>query len=247
MSSTYIVTGASSGIGKQVCLDLAKSSHQVLAVGRDQTRTLETLNECRRLSQAAHQMYVFDFVQDDLTKLAEQLPTVDGIVHCAGVLKIIPVRNLSRKSLVDILQVNTFAPTMLTTEMLKNNKIRHGGSVVFVSSTAATNVDKGMLAYSMSKAALDTATLGFAKEFSGSHKIRFNSVRSGYVNTPMVEKFGQLVGPDKLKEIESQRIPLGFASPTEVSQFIQFLLSPQSAHITGSCLKIDGGETCTLF
>lgn len=247
MSSTYLVTGASSGIGKQVSVDLAKAGHSVLLVGRDATRTEQTLQECQKLNSSAHQKFLFDFAAEDITTLVDQLPKIHGLVHCAGISKLVPIRNVSLKMFEETMAINLYAPSLLTSHLIKKDKIHHGGSVVFLSSVASTHADKGQLVYAMSKAALDVAPLVFTKEFTGSTKIRFNSIRSSYVTTPMNDRLGQIIGQEALKQIELENVPLGFSSPADVSALVQFLLSARSSQISGTCIRLDGGEHCSLF
>jgi len=247
MDYTYLVTGASSGIGKQTCLDLAKAGHNVVLIGRDHLRTNETLALCNQLYQGKHQSFTFDYLNGDLESLVEALPLINGIAHCAGVSKIIPIRNVSMKNLETMMKVNLYIPILLTTNLLRTKKLSDGSSVVFISSTAATFPESGQMAYSMTKAAIDVAVLSFTKEYTAKNKIRFNSIRSFYVKTPMLAGFENIIGSEKLKEIEIKDVPLGFSEPSDISEMIQFLLSEKSAKIAGSCLRIDGGAYCTPF
>lgn len=232
-----LVTGASSGIGRATAIVLSKLGAQVVLVGRNEERLNDTL---QHLSGRDHRCYTYDLaILEGIGPLLQEAVNhdgkkLDGIAHCAGVSLRLPVRNLRYEKMDMVMRTNFYSFVELAKHYSRNCS---GGSIVAVSSLAAQEGGAGQTIYAASKAALDAAVKTLSKEFA-KKGIRVNSVRPGYVNTPMYEDIKQKVGKDTLGEDQL----LGIGEPEDVANLIAFLLSDASRFITGANYLIDGGS-----
>ncbi|MCD5996854.1 SDR family oxidoreductase [Pseudomonas sp. CDFA 602] len=238
-----LVTGASSGIGREVALTCAKMGALVLATGRDEQRLAETLSSLQAISDLAHQAVSADLtIEVDRTRLISAAEErFDGLVHCAGISRLSPVRMMTQEHLRGIHAINVEAPMLITQGLLIRNKIARNGSILFISSIAAKIGIAGVGAYSGSKAALIALSRCLSTEVA-KHGIRSNCLAPSFVDTPMLT-FDVM----NLKPIEEHHAshPLGFGKPEDIANAAVFFLSDASRWITGSTLIMDGGLTVT--
>jgi len=234
-----LVTGASSGIGRSCAVEIARLGAQVIVSGRNSERLDETL---RMLSGEGHLAVVADLsTEDGRTLLLSALPVLDGVVHSAGVNKVLPAAFTGAPDFEEINSVNAEAPIVLTTRLLKEKKIAGNASIVFIASVSSVAGWTGLLSYAASKAALVGASRVLAVEL-GRRGVRVNCVSPGLVMTPMNESVEALRSEEARKE-DLKRYPLGYGRPEDVAYSVAFLLSPASRWITGTNLVVDGGYT----
>ncbi len=239
-NKTILVTGASSGIGRQICVSLSQLGATVIATGRDETRLVETQS---MLNGENHQILPFDLTDIDLYKnFVDKLPKLSGIVHSAGMARYIPFKAISEKELRQTQLLNYEVPILITQQLLKYKKIERKGSIVFIGSISGLIGTVGNSIYAGSKAALIGASRALAIEVSG-QGIRSNCISPGMVLTPLTAKIEDSVSSEIFKENEKLH-PLGFGVPKDVANACIYLLSDASRWITGTNLIIDGGYTC---
>ena len=101
---TILVTGASSGIGRGVCVDCAKMGAKVHLTARNEERLNETLSQMEGEGHVIHQADLCS--TDDILALVDSLPTIDGVVLCAGIIKTMPVKNISEDAMTEIFNAN---------------------------------------------------------------------------------------------------------------------------------------------
>lgn len=225
-----LVTGASSGLGRQIAISSSRMGASLVVTGRDATRLAETV---AALHGSGHQSRVADLtIASELEALVDEGPQVDGVVHAAGVQRLVPVKLLSEKILRSVLDINLIAPMMLTQRLLYRNALNSGGSIIFLSSTAATSGTAGLSPYSASKAALHGFMRSLAVE-QGKRRMRVNCIIPSAVETPMWD-------PGHL-EAQRARHLLGLGTPDDIANAAIFLLSDASRWITGTDLVMDGG------
>lgn len=235
-----LVTGASSGIGREICVQIARMGGIVIATGRDRSRLNETL---AMLGAGEHRSITADLtIADERAAIAAGIPALHGIVHSAGVMKQIPFRFLAEKHVRDMMLGNYEAPILLTEAILHGKAMADGGSIVFISSTAASLGAKALAAYSASKAAVTAAMRVLALEVA-SRRIRANCIAPAMVETPMAVKTEDAVSAESMNE-HRKLYPLGFSHPADVANAAVFLLSDASSRITGTTLFVDGGYSC---
>lgn len=234
-----LVTGASSGIGCCTAKILHQSGAEVYITGRNKERTYETLKD---INGEEKQMIVADLTsEEEQMELVQKLPEIDGIVHSAGIVKTLPFKFINKTDLESVNKTNYEAPVLLTQKLVKNKKIRNGGSIVFISSIANQIALKGNGIYSGTKGALISMSRVIALELA-SLKIRSNCVCPGMVRTAMAEQTENSVSKEAMAEHE-KLYPLGFGNPEDVAYAVQYLLSDASRWMTGNIITIDGGFT----
>lgn len=235
----YIVTGASSGIGRETCRYLAQLGATVILMARNEARLIKCKTE---LAGEGHKSYVYDLCQvADIGKLIERIVEengkLDGLVYSAGDSELLPLKNTTYEHVMKIMTPNLLAfYEMIRLFSLK--KYNTGsGSVVCLSSVAAVDGWSGMgiSAYSISKGGLESLVRVAAKEFIEKN-IRVNCVRPGWVKTELMERYLEDSGNSK-KAIAETANPI---EPIEVASVIAFLLSDVSRGINGAVIPIMG-------
>ncbi|WP_449434294.1 SDR family NAD(P)-dependent oxidoreductase [Pseudomonas putida] len=236
-----LVTGASSGIGRAIAIACARMGAQVIATGRDASRLEQTLETLGQVSTLVHQSVVGDLTDGaGRERLVSELEgSIHGIVHCAGISRLCPVRMMTPAHLQEVQQINVEAPVLLTQQLLRGNRIEAGGAIVFIASIAAHIGVAGVGAYSASKAALLAMSRCLAMEVV-KRRIRVNCLSPALVETPLLQATAEVVG-----SLEQQRAlyPLGFGKPEDVANAAIFMLSDASRWVTGTTLVMDGGLT----
>lgn len=234
-----LVTGASSGIGRACAIMAAKAGAAVIVTGRNEARLAETAS---MIEGAQTQAMVADLADaSQRSGLIGRLPQLDGIVHCAGVNQLRPVKFIDAEFVGASTYINYEVPYLLTAELLKQKKLRPGTSIVFVSSISASFAMAGNSAYSGAKAALLGMMKVLAVEIAASGS-RANAVSPGQVLTPMTERTAAHISADALAE-NAKHYPLGHGRPEDVASAVLFLLAPASRWMTGAELVLDGGYT----
>lgn len=232
-----LVTGASSGIGRQIAQSCARAGAEVIATGRDEMRLRSLVDE---LSGSGHGYLACDLGDDDSIKqFAQAVGKFDGIVHSAGIAALAPVRLASRKHIEDQFRINAVGPILLTQQLLLRNAVNQGGSIVFVSSISAHIGVQGVAAYGGSKSALESMARCLSMEVA-KRSIRVNCLAPGFVETPMLQAARSTT--DSIEETAA-RYPLGLGLPEDIANAAIFFLSKASRWITGRTLVMDGGHT----
>ncbi|PIF34903.1 NAD(P)-dependent dehydrogenase (short-subunit alcohol dehydrogenase family) [Delftia sp. 60] len=234
---TILITGASSGIGKQIACSCAEAGASVIVSGRDSERLHAVLTS---LPGSGHSSLILDLTNDVALKCAaEMVEKIDGVVHCAGISMLSPLRLVTRSHIEIQLSSNLIGPMLLTKQLLLRNSINQGGSIVFISSISAHIGVHGVSSYSASKGALEAMARSLAMEVA-KKRMRVNCLAPGLVQTPMYEAAVSTTGG---LEETIKNYPLGIGKPEDVAYSAIFLLSNASRWITGTTLVIDGGHT----
>ncbi len=234
---TILVTGASSGIGKATAIACSKMGAKVVITGRNAERLQETFQE---LEGEGHVQIIAELTnEDDMARLVEETPQIDGFVNNAGIGSKTPINFIKQSALQNILDVNTIAPIMLTKMLLKKKRLQKGASMVLTSSISGVcSVDIGNTLYSVSKSAIDGFMKNAAKELA-EKGIRVNSVNPGMVATP-INDYSNV--SEEQMQADLMHYPLKrHGKPEEIAYAIIYLLSDAAAWVTGTALKIDGG------
>lgn len=236
---TILVTGASSGIGKATAIECSKLGAKVVVTGRNEERLNQTLAE---LEGEGHLAIVADLSSEDgVNVLVDQCPQIDGLVNNAGSTIMVPTQFISREKLMQVLEVNTVAPIMLTQQLLKKKKLGKGASVVITDSISGVKIaSPGNVLYSTSKSAINGFVKNAALDLAGKN-IRVNAVCPGMIDTHILDG-GTLTAEDQ--EADIKKYPLKRqGTPEEVAYAIIYFLSDASGFTTGASLVIDGGFT----
>lgn len=234
-----LITGASSGIGRATAIYLSKLNASIVLSGRRVDKLKETQN---LLSGSGHMICAADLATDDLEdifKYATQDKKLDGIVHCAGIPYVAPLRSLKKQNMLDAMN-NNFLPFIELCRLFSNKKYSEGGSIVAVSSILTQRPRACETAYISSKGALDSAVESLAFELA-TKEIRINGVLVGNVLTEMTEDILKKIGNENHIENAKSAALLGLGSVDQIASAIAFLLSDMASFITGTMVRVDGG------
>lgn len=235
---SILVTGASSGIGREIAIQTAALGARVILVGR----SVERLKETRDLMNHGEHLEIIA----DLTDSTQHQSIItgrkfDGVVFNAGIVEYAPIRFVSSEKIQKLFDTNFTSAVVLCQQLLKGKHVNKEGSLVFISSISSKLGVAGTALYASSKAALSAFAKVAASEVS-SQRIRSNSVSPGIIITPMTGKAETIRSKEKMDE-EEKLYPLGYGSTKDVANLVSFLLSDASKWITGNDIKIDGGLT----
>ena len=235
---TVLVTGASSGIGRGICIDCSKMGARIHLMARNEERLYKTLSE---LEGEGHEIHKADLCNtDDINALVDALPIIDGVVLCAGIIKTMPVKNINEDAMTEIFNANIMGDIKICSRLLKKKKLKHGGSVVFISSVSTFNVKVGNSLYSATKGAVNSFAKAMALEVS-KQNMRVNCIQPGFVPSSILSSGA--IEEDEFLKFYAERHPLGFGTPTYIANGCIYLLSDASRWVTGSIFTIDGGYT----
>ena len=237
---TILVTGASSGIGKATAIEASLLGATVVITARDISRLQETFDMLEGKGERQHKLIIADLTEESqLDLLISEVPTLHGLVLCAGKGLTLPIQFATREKFDDIFNVNFFAPVELLRMLFKKKKLVKDSSVVMLSSLGGTQIFSGGNGiYGASKAALNTVMKFAAKEFA-SRKVRVNSICPGMVDTPLIHR--GTISDEQLLE-DQKRYPLGrYGKPEDIAYAAIYLLSDASSWITGQDFILDGG------
>ena len=236
----FVVIGASSGIGRQIAVELASAGAEILAIARSQ----------ERLDNLAAQSSLITTAQLDVTKASrEDWATVLGAyvsahgklhggVYTAGIAGLTPLRSYDEELARNILETSFWGAVYALQGMSKRNVSESGAAFVLFSSAAWKSCEKGMFAYAAAKAALVAAVRSFAHDLARDKK-RINSISPGCVRTEMMRRSERDTGALLTNII--QKHLLGIGEPEQVTGMVLFLLSDRAAWVTGEDFVVDGG------
>lgn len=235
-----IVTGSSRGVGLEICRVLLESGYSVFAVSRTLSSEFEALQNANKdrcffksvdLSKPdeAWRIVFKEFVRNDTP--------LHGFVNNAAEAYDDIITNLNAEKLLRMYSTNVFTPFMLTKYAIRNmlvNKVR--GSIVHISSISAHTGYKGLAMYASSKGALEAFSKNTAREW-GEKGIRSNVVVPGFMETQMSAGLDR-DQKDRIYNRTSLKAPTEIKS---VAKTVAFLLSNDSASITGQNIHVDSG------
>ncbi len=233
-----LVTGASSGIGRGICIDSSKMGATVHLTARNEERLTETLS---LMEGDGHQIHQVDLCnKEDVIGLVDNLPALDGVVLCAGIIKTMPVKNISEEAIEEIFNTNIIADIRMVSRMLKKKKLSRGASIIFISSVSTFNVKIGNSLYSATKGAVNSFAKAMALEVA-KLEMRVNCIQPGFVPSNILSK--GTIEENAFLKFYAERHPLGFGTPTDIANTCIYLLSDAARWVTGSIFTIDGGYT----
>jgi NAD(P)-dependent dehydrogenase (short-subunit alcohol dehydrogenase family) len=235
----FIITGASSGLGKEVSLSLDSLGANLVLLGRNKTSLLRTKN----LMKNNHKYIVCDFskLNDTKKKIKEMFKDkkFHGLIHGAGNYMLSPLQLISEKEIADSVNTNLISPLLITKEFCKRNNYNNNASIIFVSSIAGIIGSSSLSIYSMTK----SGQIGLARSLAvemASKKIRVNSISPGLINSRISEVLRSNISSDSFENIKKKHL-LGIGKYSDIVSSLLFLLSDKSNWITGSNMIVDGG------
>lgn len=242
VSKYILVTGASSGIGRETALYLASLGADVILAARDEEALNKVLQE---MDTGNHKVYTLDLtdnkaVAEMFSMLTKNGRRLDGIVHSAGISVTKPVRFLTNEDYYNVMNINFFSFAGLVRQFADRSRNNHGGSIVAISSISSAVGARGLSAYCASKGALESSIRSMALDLAP-RNIRINAVSPAVVETTMYQDLKKIANKSCLEEDLLKRQVLGLLKPYDVAAAAAFLLSDAARRITGTTIIVDAG------
>lgn len=236
---TVIVTGDSRGLGAEIVRELLNDRYEVVGLSRSKSDEIRSFEEeyPERYTHINFDLKNSSEIEELYKQQLKPHGPIYGLVNNAAMPYDDIVTNIDRDVLSDMFDVNVISPMMLTKYTLRDMMLnRTEGSVVHISSVSTATGYKGLSMYGASKGALESFSLGVAREW-GERGIRSNCIAPGFMNTQMTSS---------LSEEQKSRIydRTGLGEPTDeesVAKTVEFLLSEDAASITGETIRVDAG------
>lgn len=247
---SVIVTGATSGIGRACALAFAGAGAQTACVGRSEKALQQISDEIRENGSGALTIQADLSVDTDaaqvIEKTIETFGGIDVLVNAAGHISSGTIETTTDKAWDDMMNVNVRAAFRLMQKAMPS-LIERKGNIVNVSSVTGLRAFPGVLAYCVSKAAIDQLTRCAALEMAAKG-VRINAVNPGVVVTQIHKRGGMNdEAYAAFLEHSKQTHPIGrVGQPEEIAALVTFLASDKASWITGATYSIDGGraQTC---
>lgn len=243
MTKYILITGSTSGIGKEIALQLSKKNNLIL-----HGRNLDKIKNLKKLIRNNnHIEWVQDFSKDEsisksLGKLLDDNNIgIEAFIHAAGEVSILPARNLSYELGRKIMKVNYFSAMEIISLLCKKKYFEYLENILFISSIYSDYGARYHTFYSGSKAALNGSMKALSLELSP--KVRVNSLILGAIDTPMTAK---ALSNKKIYQKFKNDYPLGIGDVVDVCETVKFLLSKKSKWLTGQNFYLDGGRTANI-
>lgn len=243
MNKVAIITGASRGIGAATATLLAKQGFAVcINYLHSKEKALALVETIEKNSGIAIAVQADMASESDIMRLFQEvdktLGPVTALVNNAGTNGgICEVANLTLDKLQNVFATNVFGTFLACREAVKRMQQANGGSIVNVTSEAAKFGGTNLAHYAASKAAVNTFTIGFAREVAASN-IRVNAVSPGVIDTEM----HQASSPERLSNLMNSLPMKRMGKTTEVSELIHWLLSDAASYISGAIIPVTGSR-----
>jgi NAD(P)-dependent dehydrogenase (short-subunit alcohol dehydrogenase family) len=235
---TILVTGASSGIGRQTASLASRLGATLFITGRDDGKLADTYNN---LEGSNHGMFPADLTQEgQMLEMVKHMPAVNGIVHGAGIIGPTPAKFIRQDDIDKLFRINFEVPVLLTGKIMVAKKLENGSSIVFMSSVVTKSPYFGGALYSSAKSALEAFSATLALEMAPK-KIRSNILSPALVNTPLLTDPAREGNPEIVDDSIQRylkKYPMGIGEPEDVANLIVFLLADESRWISGANIPL---------
>lgn len=235
-----IVTGGARGIGKEIALAFAREGCDLAICDVNEAALAETEKEIEATGRAALSGIVdvtkADQVESFVHKTLDKFNKIDILINNAGITRDGLLVRMSEQDWDSVLSVNLKGAFNCTKAVSKIMMKQRDGRIVNMASIIGIMGNAGQANYAASKGGLIALTKSVAKEL-GSRNVRANAIAPGFIQTDMTAKLS-----DEIKGEMFKLIPLGkFGTASDVANLALFLVSDESAYITGQVVQVDGG------
>lgn len=238
-----LVTGSSSGMGEEIAVQLSRD-YNIILNGRD---TARLSGVCERLTGENHVVWQYDLddvqnvEQSLLSLISEKGIKISYFVHCAGFMKMYPVKMLTAELFNTSYNINVVSAALITKTLVGRKNKKALENAVFISSNISNFGAKAFSVYSSAKSGLDGLMRSLAMELAPA--VRINSVLPGGIRTRMTE---HMYEDEDLINRMAATYPLGLGKVNDIYQVVRFLLSEKARWITGQQIIVDGGRTVNV-
>ena len=237
-----IITGSSSGIGRQCAITCSQMGANVVLIARNEPKLQETFQQ---LAPGDHLVFPQDVTEYSQLKgivdhTVSQIGPIDGFVHSAGIEMTLPARSMNPPKYEQLYATNVVSGFEFA-KYLSHKKCFNAqrASFVFIASIIGIIGRKGLVGYSASKGALIAGVRSLALELANKN-ITVNCISPGLIMTELMQNFFAKLENDQLEK-RRQQYPLGIGHTDDVANACVFLLSDAAKWITGINLVVDGG------
>jgi len=241
-----LLTGASSGIGRETAIKLTELGARVIAVARNKDK----LGELKSGLKNPDIFFVEPFdLSKDIDKIGEfiievvqKYGKISGFVHSAGALRVSTIKSEEIEEQRNLFNLNYFSAMEIIKTLTNKRYKAENLSVILMSSIAGLRGEAGLSTYSSTKGAIISGVRSLAKEL-GRFNIRVNAVSPGTVRTNIEQSNPDFFNDSYYEQIKQKWVLPNESKPEYVADLILFLLSQSSCWITGQNIVIDGGES----
>lgn len=238
---TAIVTGGSRGIGRAICLELARQGANIVIndIAEDE-QAMQTARDCESLGVKA-EIVVGDVSKaEDCKSVADKAQkifgSIDILVNNAGITRDNLIMRMSEQDFDDVIRINLKGTFLFMKQVSRIMMKQRHGRIINISSVVGVHGNMGQVNYAASKAGIIGMTKSLAREL-GTRNITVNAVAPGFIQTKMTD-----ILDEKVKEEMIKSIPVGkMGQPEDIANAVAFFAQDETSYITGQVLGIDGG------
>ena len=244
MEKVVLVTGASSGIGREIVRTLADSYQVIIHYNNSYEDALELKKELDNLYSKDILIVKCDLTREEeidnmLNIIYNRYNNIDILINNAGIAIDTLLEDKTKDNFIKTLEVNTVAPFLLCKKIGLKMKENKYGNIVNISSTNGIDtIYPESIDYDASKAALISISNNMANYLAP--YVRVNTICPGWVNTRMNKELDK----DYIKEEEGKILLGRFGEPKEIANVVKFLISDEASYIYNSIIRVDGGKKC---
>lgn len=238
-----LITGASSGIGKQSAIECSKMGAKLVLLGRDEAKLKATLSE---LEGENHTYYSADLnnldsIESWVSTIVAENGKIAGFIHSAGMELTLPFKNSKPNKFQELFNINVFAGFEFARCISLKKNCDEKVSFVFLSSIKGVIGDTANTVYSATKGALISGVRALAIELASRH-IRVNCISPAMIETPLSQSLFENITEEAKQHILAKH-PMGMGEPKDVALAAVYLLSDAAKWVTGTNMMVDGGYT----
>lgn len=241
-NKVIVITGASSGIGKQCAISCSQMGAEVVLIARNEERLQETISLMKGEDHLFYSLDITNFseIEPVIKDVVSKLGKISGFIHSAGIEITKPLKVMKPEDYQKLFDLNVISGFEFARVITKKKFAGDSLSLVFISSIMSVVANSGLIGYCATKGAVNSGVREMAVELARK-KIRVNSVSPAHLSdTEMSSNKNQNIGKDALKKLEEMH-PLGLGSKEDVANACIYLLSDASRWVTGINLIVDGG------
>ncbi|MBE5954457.1 MAG: 3-oxoacyl-[acyl-carrier-protein] reductase [Lachnospiraceae bacterium] len=240
-NKTAIVTGGSRGIGRSICIALAKAGANVVTCYANcSDGANETVKLCEAYGVKAMAVKAdvanYEEVSAMVSKAKEEFGSVDILVNNAGITKDNLMLKMTEADFEQVIDTNLKGAFLFTKDVSKLMLKQRSGRIINISSVVGVSGNAGQVNYAASKAGLIGMTKSVAKELA-SRGITCNAIAPGFIETDMTAKLSENVVDEMMKNIPMKKLGAG----EDIANAVVFLASDMASYITGQVICVDGG------